>query len=76
MIMQPGNRNTDLSAQSHEENLRNPGNEKEDELDDTSSDLQDETTGEPVLDEADLEENDLTEEDLDDIEWEEPNEER
>jgi hypothetical protein len=74
--MQPGNRNTDLSAQNEEENLRNIGNENEDELEETSSDLQDETTGEPVLDEEDLEENDLTEEDLDDIEWEEPNNER
>ena len=68
--MQPKNIRTDANAGSGENRM-----EQNDELDDVSGDLQDEITGEPVLDEADMEDNDLDEEELDDIEWEEPNRE-
>lgn len=73
--MQPRNRSTDLSGNEQDENIRSSGSEGPEELENTSDELDDETT-EPVLDEADLEENDLTDEDLDDIEWEEPTENR
>jgi hypothetical protein len=74
--MQPSKRTTDLSPQNDDDDIRNTDKEFEEELDEASGDLDDDVTAEPVLDETDLEENDLTEEDLDDIEWEEPNNER
>jgi hypothetical protein len=73
--MEPRNRKFDLPGEDHKENVRR-SSEAQEELEGTSSDYQDETIGEPVLDEEDMEENDITEDDLDDIEWEEPNSER
>lgn len=55
--------------QSQDENLRSGFNEEQDDIENTSGDLQDEETGEPVLDEEDMEEKDLTDDELDAIDW-------
>jgi hypothetical protein len=70
--MQSENTGLNLPGRNREENLRSEMNEESSELGTTAGDLQDEITGEPVMDEEDMEENDLTDDDLDDIEWEEP----
>jgi hypothetical protein len=67
IFMQQRNRSSDSGQ---EESIRNRNEELQE--DKISNDIQDETTREPVLDEADMEENDLSEEELDDIEWDEP----
>jgi hypothetical protein len=69
--MQAANTEMNFPGRNQEEANRSEMNEDSAEMETTAGDLQDEITGEPVLDEEDMEENDLEEEDLDDIEWEE-----